>query len=97
MEPLSLEESKEIVEASEEKDKEVMGFFKKFIKINKGETRKMREELASLGIMKMKDEHIVKIVDLLPEDINDINKIFVDVSLDEDETNKILEVVKKYK
>ena len=40
---------------------------------------------------------MVKIVDLLPEDSIDINKIFTDVSLDENETNKILEVVKKYK
>ena len=48
-------------------------------------------------MLKLKQEHIVKIVDLLPEDALDLNKIFTDVSLDEDETTKILEIVKKYK
>jgi DNA-directed RNA polymerase subunit F len=96
MQTLSLVEAKDIVEASEEKDKELIGFMKKFIKLNSKEEKKLKEELNSLGIMKMKEEHMVKIIDLLPEDAADINKIFVDVGLEEDETNKILEVVKKY-
>jgi len=45
-------------------------------------------------MMKMKREHLVKIVDVLPQDATDLNKIFSDVSLTEEETNKILEIVK---
>src|SRR3989338_509217 len=43
------------------------------------------------------ESYIVKIVDLLPEDASDINKIFSDISLNEDEVNKILGIVKNSK
>ena len=48
-------------------------------------------------LLKIKNEHIVKIIDLMPEDASDLNKIFTDVSLTEDETKKILEAVKQFK
>ena len=47
--------------------------------------------------MKIKLEYIVKIIDILPETAEELNKIFVDVSLDEDETKKILDTIKKFK
>lgn len=96
MKPLSLVEAKKIVETSEE-EKEIKDFLKKFIKLDLKEANGLKKDLESLGILKLREEHIVKIVDLLPEDVSDINKILTDVSLDENETNKLLEVIKKYK
>ena len=93
MEPLSLAEAKEIVEDIGE-NKEIKDFFKKFMKLNVKKAKEMTEELNNLNMPKMKKEYISKIVDLLPEDASDVNKIFTDVSLDEDETNKILEIDK---
>ena len=95
MKALSMAEAKEIVETSN-KDKEVISFLKKFSKLEAKEAKELKKELESLNILKLKDMHIAKIIDLLPEDISDLNKIFVDVSLDEDEINKILELTKKY-
>ena len=95
MKPLCMAEAKKIVEASKEKDKEIVGFLKKFIKIDK-KIDEMKEELEDTGIIKLKEADIVKIIDVLPEDASDLNKIFSEISLDEDETNKILEVVKKF-
>ena len=92
----SMAEAKEIVENSETENKEVRDFLKKFVKLDKKETAEMRKELEDLEMIKMKNEQIAKIMDLLPESASDVNKIFVDVSLGEDEINKILEVVKKY-
>ncbi len=100
MRPLSLTEAKKIVETIEEEkeeEKEIKDFLKKFIKLNEKEAMELRKELEALGLMKLKPEHVVKMVDLLPEDSSDINKIFTDVSLNEDEINKILEVIKKYR
>ena len=71
-------------------------FIKKFSKLDLKNAEKLEEELESLDLIKLKEEYIIKIIDLLPEDAADLNKILVDVSLDEDETKKILEVVKKY-
>ena len=42
-------------------------------------------------------EHIVKVIDFLPDDAESLNKIFTDVSLDEDEAKKILDVVREFK
>jgi DNA-directed RNA polymerase subunit F len=99
MKPLSLVEVEELVETTEEKEekKEISSFLKKFAKMKPEKARELRKELENLGILKMKPEHISKVIDLLPEDVSDINKIFVDVSLDENEINKILEIIKKYR
>jgi len=96
MKPLSLPEAKKIVEDTKD-ELEITGFLKKFTKLDVKKAEGMRKELESLDMLKVKEEHIVKIIDLLPEDASDINKIFSDVSLDENEINKILEVIKKYK
>lgn len=92
--PMTMAESIEIVEASGE-EREIKIFLEKFNNTKLKDAKKMREELEKLGMMKMKEEHIVKIIDLLPEDVSDVNKIFSDVSLDENEINQILEIVKK--
>ena len=96
MKPLSMAESKEIIGDREGKE-EFVGFIKKFSKMNEKEALELKKELNSLEILKMKEENIVKIADLMPEDAADLNKIFIETSLDENEINKVLEVVKKYK
>lgn len=71
-------------------------FIKNFTKMSAEEAKKMKEDLTSLKIMKLKRTHIVKIVDFMPSDATDLNKIISDVSLEQEEINKILDVVKKY-
>ena len=94
--PLSMPEAIEILEASEE-EREIKLFIEKFTKLKIKEAKEMKSELENLSLVKVKEEHIVKIIDLMPEDASDINKIFSDVSLDENEINSILEITKKYK
>ena len=96
MKPLSMIEVKEIVGDSEE-NQEISSFIKKFVKMDKKKVEELGKELRSLGILKVKEEHIVKMIDILPEDASDLNKIFVESSLDQDETNKIIDTIKKYK
>jgi len=99
LQPLDMSEVKKILGSLEdtEKKKQLEAFIKKFSKIKQEKAKQLKKELNELGLIKLKQEHAVKIVDVLPEDAADLNKIFIDVSLDEDETNKILEVIKKYK
>ena len=94
--PLNLNKVKEALDKIEDSDKkeEMMIYLKKFLKTKPEKAKKIREELEKLDLLKMKREHLVKIIDLVPEDATDLNKIFTDVSLNEDETNKILNVVK---
>ncbi len=97
--PLNMNEVEEILKDIPESEKkaEAEEYLKKFIKAKPGQSKKLKEELEALDILKIKREHIVKIIDLLPEDASDLNKIFVDISLTEDETNKILDVIKNTK
>lgn len=89
---LSMAEVSEYLE-----DGDLKASIKRFVKLKASEAKKLREEIEKLGSIKIKDEHTTKIIDLLPEDAQDLAKIFVDVSLDENETSSILEIVKKYK
>jgi DNA-directed RNA polymerase subunit F len=95
-EPLSMAESLEYIK-KDESESEIVGFIKKFNKLKAKEAKELRQEIESLGMIKVKPEGTVKIIDSLPETAEELNKIFIDVSLDEDETKKILDTIKKYK
>lgn len=97
--PLNYNEVQDILKGipDSEKKQQTELFLKKFVKAKPEQAKKIKEELEKADMLKLKREHLVKIVDLLPEDASDLNKIFVDISLNEDETNKILEIVKSSK
>ena len=82
---------------AEEEIKDINAFIKKFVKIKPEKAVEIKDKISKLNNIKVKDEHVAKIIDLLPEDAMDLNKIFVDVVLDEDETKKILEIIKEFK
>jgi len=91
--PLSMAESKVYVE----KDSEVSKFIKSFVKLDIKDAKEFRKKLENLDLMKMKGPQIVKIIDQMPEDKEDLSKIFIGIGLDEDETKKILDTVKEFK
>jgi DNA-directed RNA polymerase subunit F len=97
--PLNLNETQEIVEniSDSNKKEEIKEYLKKFLKTKPERAKKIQEELDKADLLKLKRDHIVKIIDLLPESASELNKIFTDLSLNEDETNKILEIVKNSK
>ena len=96
MKPLSLAEAEQIVKENEGKQ-ELEPYFKKFAELKIKDALELRKELEALNNHKIKQEHIVKIIDFLPEDATDVHKIFIDVSLDENEVKQIIDIVSKYK
>lgn len=96
-EPLSMPEVLEFLDKKEEKESELIGFVKKFTKLNSKEAKEMKKKLVEMDLMKIREEHIVKIIDTMPENSEDLNKILSGVGLDEDETKKILEIVKEFR
>ena len=93
--PVTMIDVKEIVKNLDEKQ-ELKVYLKRFSKITKDKSEKLREEIQGLNNLKVKEEDIVKLIDFLPKDKEDVNKIFSDTNLTEEETNAILEIVKKY-
>ncbi len=96
-ERLSMVEVGEYLKKTEDNEKDLIGFMKKFIKLNLKEAKRLREKIEELDLIKIRPEHIIKIIDLMPENSEDLNKIFTDIGLDEDEKRKILETIKEFK
>ena len=96
-EPLSMAEVAQYVKDNETSNADIASFIKKFIKLKSKKQEELKDKLEKLDLMKMKAEHIVKISDLMPENQEELNKIFAGISLDEDETKKILETIKEFK
>ena len=94
---LSISESVEYLQEKTEKNEELKAFIKKFEVIEEKKAKELREKLQNLGLMKLKSEQTVKIIDLMPDNNEDLNKIFADVTLDENETKQILDTIKEYK
>jgi len=96
-EPLSMAEVVELVEKENEDELEIIGFIKKFNTLKPKDAKELKQELNNLKLIKIKSDYVAKIIDVLPETAEELNKIFVDVSLDEDETKKILDTIKHFK
>jgi len=76
--------------------KKSLEILKKFSKISEDKAKKLAEELRK--IEKLRERHIIAIVNLLPEDRDDLRVIMhKDYGLlDEEEKIQILETVKKF-
>jgi len=98
---LNLAEIKEILEKYPQLEENnvasgTLEYIKKFSKIKHEKAEEMKKALRDLNNEKLKEKHIAKIVDIMPEDADDLKKIFVgeDFSLDQEEINAILEKVR---
>jgi DNA-directed RNA polymerase subunit F len=94
MTSLSMAESFEYLKEKEGKEAEVRGFIKKFTKLSPEKAKEIRKNIESLELMKVREEHISSIINLFPETIEDLNKIFRETNLEEEEAKKILEIIK---
>ncbi len=94
--PLTMNGAKEILADLKENDKnkDIQAFIKKFSKLDEKSSKKLKIELETLNILKLRSTDIVKIVDICPENAVELNKIFTEISLDADETSKILDAIK---
>lgn len=90
---LSIAETKEFLDQGS--DMEI--FSNKFSKLSFEDAKEMKKKIEDLESINIRDEHIVKIIDVLPDNAQDLNKIFVGGQIDEDEIKKVLEIVQEYK
>jgi DNA-directed RNA polymerase subunit F len=94
---ITMAEAKEILKDYDtEKSKAVSSMIKKFTKLSAEESKKLFSAIKKLNLEKLKDEDIIKIIDFLPDDAESLRKIFTgsDIAFDQDETSKILNVIK---
>ena len=101
---VSLTEVKEILSEHPQIDeniraKSILTYIKKFAKTKPDKIKALLTALEELDILQLKREHRAKIADLMPEDAEDLRKIFVGegATLSQDEINSILERVTQHK
>ena len=99
---VTMAEAKQLLKEKEKtkelgyEQKNALEFLNKFSKLKLKDAKQMFEELKQ--IQKLKEKHIVSIIDLLPADKDDLRVLFANeiISLSEEEKKKILDIVKKY-
>lgn len=94
---LSIAEALKYVDSKNESEAKIKKFMENFKKLDIDEAKGLRKKLEVMELLKMKDSHISKIIDLVPEDKENLNKIFTDVSLTEDESKQILDAIEEFK
>jgi DNA-directed RNA polymerase subunit F len=93
---LSLPEVAEYLLEEKEKNAELIAFIKKFNELKPKEAKELKKKLNDLEIIKIREEQVSKLIDTLPDSTEDINKIFVDMGLNEDEKKRVLDTIKEY-
>ena len=92
--PKTLAEVKDLVKDID--NKPLNDYFKSFVNLSLDKSDKLKSELSSLNNLKINEEDIVKLVDFIPKDKEEVNKIITETTLSEDETNAILSITTKY-
>ena len=104
-EPITLAELKEEVGKIKQRDKEpsiritrMEDYLNAFVEITPEQGKELRAAISKLAINRLKDEHICKIVDLLPKTANELKLIMLGsvVSLTNDAVNKIVEAINEF-
>lgn len=103
--PLSLIEMKEKLQEIKKRDKELNFRAKKteeylnvIAKIKLNKANELKKELENLEIARLKPNQIIKLVDVLPKDMDSLRMLFSNenLTLKQEDITKILDIVKKY-
>ncbi len=100
--PVSIAFVKGVLEKIEEKNHEqkiTFEYVSKFARISPEDAEKLAQELREANVPRMKERHIVKIVDILPKNLDELKAIFAkdELSLSKDDSQKILDILAKYR
>ena len=103
--PISLQEIKEKLHDIESRDKElsfrankVKDYLGKIVKMDKKTASELKQKLLSLDIPRLRDRQIIKIIDILPEDLEELRAIFTGevTTITQENLEKIVEAVKPF-
>ncbi len=101
--PITIAEAREIMKKISSKEmtfeqKQAYEHLKKMAKLSEKKAKELKKELEELGMRKLKDIVIVRIIDLLPLTEEELKFVLGDlkIMLDKEDIAKILEIVKKY-
>ncbi|MBN2880464.1 hypothetical protein JXM83_00265 [Candidatus Woesearchaeota archaeon] len=104
MNPISSSEMKDELKKIQKRDGELnfrankaMEYLDQFKTLKKSDAKSLISEIESMGISRIRLEHIVKIVDLLPQSVEDLKMLMggYNVTLPKESMEQIIDAVKK--
>jgi len=100
--PVPIALVKELLAKVKEKNHEqkiTFEYASKFAKVSKEDAEKIREELKEAGIPRLKEKHIIKIVDIMPKTVDEIKALFAkeEITISKEDMQKILDILAKYR
>lgn len=102
-EALTMVDVKEELSKIEKREKELTvraskanEYLNKFVKIDKKTSDELKKKLQELGIMRLKDKQIVKVIDIQPKDIDSLKTLFAadNLTFKQEELEKVLACIK---
>jgi DNA-directed RNA polymerase subunit F len=104
--PVSMADMKDKLENIKKKEKELnfrsnktYDYLSQFTILDKKKADELASKLEKLAIPRLKDIHIVKIVDLMPNSVDDLKAILLSytITVNNENLKKIIDVVDKYR
>lgn len=103
--PISMVDVKERLKVIEKKNKELgdkgvktKEYLESFVSLDVKKVKELKEKIIKLEVPRLKDRHIVKIVDIMPSDIDSVRALFAGdpITIKQDDLQKIAGSVKEY-
>ncbi|MBS3107453.1 hypothetical protein J4468_00915 [Candidatus Woesearchaeota archaeon] len=100
--PISMVEVKSALDKSK-KDNELnfralkaSEYMNAFVKLKPKEYKELYDKIEALAIPRLKDKHIIKILDIMPQEIESMKALFINdtVTVKQDDLKRILEALK---
>jgi len=104
--PVTMAELKEDFKRIQKRDEELglrsgktLDYLNLFVEIKSSEAKELYKKIEDLGIPRLKPEHIVKVIDLLPGTVEEVKTIFSGqpLTINNDNCKKLVDAVKDYK
>lgn len=104
--PITIVEMQSHLEEIKKRDKElnfrankVKDYLDLFASLKRNQVLDGKEQINKLDINRLKDKHIVKILDILPRDMDSLRAMFIgeNITLKQEDLDRILEVIKSLK
>lgn len=100
--PVTMAELKDRFDAIKKEKKElnfraekVYSYLQEFVSLKKKQADELHKKISELEISRLRERHIVKIIDVMPEDVDSLKSLFVGeaISLKPDDMTKILKIL----
>ncbi|MFH1849522.1 MAG: hypothetical protein ABH879_05020 [archaeon] len=104
--PITIGELKEEMKKIKKRDgefnfreKKTEDYVNMFKTLDKKTADKLKKDIAALDIPRLKENHVVKIIDLMPESVDDLKLILqgYPITINKDNLKKIADVVNSYR